>query len=306
MNTKRPCELWPVMITPFTSDGKIDFDSLLRLIRWYEDRGATGLFAACQSSEIFFLSLEERVELVRFVVQHARIPVIASGHVSDNLADQIEELKCMHAAGAQALILITNRLAKQDDPPEVFMRNLRAMMDALPADVPLGFYECPYPYKRLISLEELKWCADSGRFHFMKDTCCNIETIRQRLKVIEGSPLKLFNANTTTLLDSLKAGAAGFSGVMMNFHPELYAWLARSWQEQPENARLVQDFLTVFSFIELQVYPVNAKYHLQTVEHVLTDTFTRTKPDTLLTVTGKDEVRQLAGAAKAVLETFCR
>ena len=169
MNTKRPCELWPVMITPFTSDGKIDFDSLLRLIRWYEDRGATGLFAACQSSEIFFLSLEERVELVRFVVQHARIPVIASGHVSDDLEDQIKELKLMHTAGAKALILITNRLAKHDDPPEVFRNNLRVIMDALPADVPLGFYECPYPYKRLISLEELKWCADSGRFHFMKD-----------------------------------------------------------------------------------------------------------------------------------------
>ncbi len=302
---KRLCELWPVMITPFTHDGKIDYDSLLRLIKWYEDRGATGLFAACQSSEIFYLSLEERVELVRFVVQHARIPVIASGHVSDDLVDQIEELKLMRAAGAQALILITNRLAKQDDPPEVFMRNLRTIMDALPADVPLGFYECPYPYKRLISLEELKWCADSGRFHFMKDTCCNIEMIQQRLKVIQGSPLKLFNANTTTLLDSLKAGAAGFSGVMMNFHPELYAWLARSWQERPEAAQLVQDFLTVFSFIELQVYPVNAKYHLQTVEHVLTETFTRTKPDTLLTDTGKEEVRQLARAAKAVLETFC-
>ena len=212
----------------------------------------------------------------------------------------------MHAAGAQALILITNRLARQDDPPEVFMRNLHAIMDALPAEAPLGFYECPYPYKRLISLEELKWCADSGRFHFMKDTCCNIDLIRQRLKVIEGSPLKLFNANTTTLLDSLKAGAKGFSGVMMNFHPELYAWLMRSWQEQPEAAKLVQDFLTVFSFIELQVYPVNAKYHLQAVEHVLTDTFTRTKPDALLTATGKEEVCQMARAAKAVLETFCR
>lgn len=306
MNTKRLYELWPVMITPFTSDGKIDYDSLLRLIKWYEDRGATGLFAACQSSEIFFLTLEERVELVRFVVQHARIPVIASGHVSDDLEKQIEELKLMHAAGAQALILITNRLARQDDPPEVFMRNLHAIMDALPAEAPLGFYECPYPYKRLISLEELKWCADSGRFHFMKDTCCNIDLIRQRLKVIEGSPLKLFNANTTTLLDSLRAGAKGFSGVMMNFHPELYAWLMRSWQEQPEAAKLVQDFLTVFSFIELQVYPVNAKYHLQAVEHVLTDTFTRTKPDTLLTATGKEEVCQMARAAKAVLETFCR
>ena len=298
--------LWPVMITPFTDEGKIDFVSLEKLIAWYEANGATGLFAACQSSEIFFLTLEERESLVRFVRQHAHVPVIASGHVSDSIDDQIEELRRMYEAGAEALILITNRLARQDDPPEVFMQNLQRIIAALPEDVPLGFYECPYPYKRLISLEELKWCAESGRFHFMKDTCCNIDIIRQRLKVIEGSPLKLYNANTTTLLDSLEAGAAGFSGVMMNFHPELYTWLVNSWSEQPDVARLVQDFLTAFSFIELQVYPVNAKYHLQTVEGVLQSTFTRTKSDTLLSATGRAEVDQLNRAANAVRELYCR
>lgn len=297
--------LWPVMITPFTDEGSIDYPSLERLIDWYEKNGATGLFAACQSSEIFFLTLEEREQLVRFVKQHAHVPVIASGHVSDDVSDQIEELRRICAAGADALILITNRLAGPDDPPEVFMQNLHRIMAALPEDIPLGFYECPYPYKRLISLDELKWCADSGRFHFMKDTCCNLDLICQRLKVIEGSPLKLFNANTTTLLDSLRAGAAGFSGVMMNFHPALYAWLARFWQDQPEKAQLVQNFLTVFSFIELQVYPVNAKYHLQAVEGLLTSTHTRTKPDSLLSATGQEEVRQLDRAARAVLEKFC-
>ena len=297
--------LWPVMITPFTDEGKIDFVSLEKLIAWYEANGATGLFAACQSSEIFFLTLEERESLVRFVRQHAHVPVIASGHVSDSIDDQIEELRRMYEAGAEALILITNRLARQDDPPEVFMQNLQRIIAALPEDVPLGFYECPYPYKRLISLEELKWCAESGRFHFMKDTCCNIDIIRQRLKVIEGSPLKLYNANTTTLLDSLEAGAAGFSGVMMNFHPELYTWLVNSWSEQPDAARLVQDFLTAFYFIELQVYPVNAKYHLQTVEGVLQSTFTRTKSDTLLSATGRAEVDQLNRAANAVRQLYC-
>ncbi len=306
MHTERLNGLWPVMLTPFMPTGEIDYASLERLINWYEECGVDGLFAACQSSEIFFLTLEERENLVRFVKQHAHVPVIASGHVSDDIGEQINELLRMRAAGADALILITNRLARQDDPSEVFMHNLQTILAALPADVPLGFYECPYPYKRLISLEELKWCADSGRFYFMKDTCCNLDQIHQRLQVIEGSPLKLFNANTTTLLASLKAGAAGFSGVMMNFHPELYAWLMRSWKEQPEAAQMVQDFLTMFSFIEMQVYPVNAKYHLQSVEQVLTDTFTRTKPDNLLTDTGKEEVRQMARAAKAVLEKFCR
>ena len=45
--------LWPVMLTPFTAEGEIDYPSLERLIAWYEENGAAGLFATCQSSEFF-------------------------------------------------------------------------------------------------------------------------------------------------------------------------------------------------------------------------------------------------------------
>ena len=45
MNREQLTGLWPVMITPFTRDGEIDYASLERLIAWYEDNGVTGLFA---------------------------------------------------------------------------------------------------------------------------------------------------------------------------------------------------------------------------------------------------------------------
>ena len=49
---------------------------------------------SCQSSEIFFLSLEERIEVAKFVVERAagRVPVVASGHISDS----IEDLSLIH------------------------------------------------------------------------------------------------------------------------------------------------------------------------------------------------------------------
>ena len=56
-------EIWPVMLTPFTEEGAVDFDSLERLIAWYEKGGVSGLFAVCQSSEMFSLSLRERLEI---------------------------------------------------------------------------------------------------------------------------------------------------------------------------------------------------------------------------------------------------
>lgn len=55
----------PVMLTPFAADERIDYPVLAKLIDWYLEKGVDALFAVCQSSEMQFLSLEERVELAR-------------------------------------------------------------------------------------------------------------------------------------------------------------------------------------------------------------------------------------------------
>ena len=48
--------VWPVMITPFTEDNRIDYNAVLRIIEWYDKNGVDGIFAVCQSSEMFELS----------------------------------------------------------------------------------------------------------------------------------------------------------------------------------------------------------------------------------------------------------
>ena len=288
MLTKK--EMWPVMLTPFTERGEVDYNALERLIAFYEEGGCSGLFAICPSREVFYLSLEERVKIADFVKKHAHVPVIASGHVSDGREAQLEELHRVTDTGVDAVILITNLLARNGEDPRVRMDNLMYLVDHLDPAMPLGFYECPAPYKRLLSLEELKTCAETGRFHFMKDTCCDIATLRARLEVLRGTNLRLYNANTTALLDSLRAGAAGFSGVMASFHPELYAWLLNHVEDS--RAETVQAALTICSEIERQLYPVNAKYHLQTVGLPIT-LRSRTQDCRLLTPTFQEEVRQM-------------
>jgi 4-hydroxy-tetrahydrodipicolinate synthase len=263
--TTFPDRVWPVMLTAFTEDGEVDHAALEELTSWYVDHGSSGLFALCQSSEIFTMSLAEKLAVLRTVQRAAagRVPVIASGHTSWALSDQIDELTALAELSPAALILISNRLASPDESDDVFLGRLSAVMEALPPDLPLGFYECPFPYKRLLSSEVLRFMASSDRFAFVKDTCCDIATIRERLGILEGSSVKLFNANTATLLESLDAGAAGYSGVMANFHPDVYDWLCRNHRSQPELAREVQSILTMCSFIELKGYPGNAKRALQ-------------------------------------------
>jgi len=52
------------MLTPFRENGEVDYNGLEHLVHWYIKKGADGLFAVCQSSEMFFLTLEERVKIM--------------------------------------------------------------------------------------------------------------------------------------------------------------------------------------------------------------------------------------------------
>jgi len=289
MASKATNGVWSVMITPYTDNGAVDYKALEALIHWYEEGGVDGLFAVCQSSEMFYLSLQERVELARFVKKTAKVPVVASGHISYDIDDQVEEVNRIADTGVDAVILISNRFAEENAPADIWKKNLDYLLARVPEDVPLGFYECPYPYKHLITDDEIEYIAKTNRFHFLKDTCCDAQLIRHRLKLIEGTNLKLFNANAATILDSLQHGAAGFSGIMASFHPQLYVWLCRNWKKEPEKAKLIQSFMDITSEMEGQCYPVGCKYFHQKYGVPMT-TYSRTRNQYTLSELNKTNV----------------
>lgn len=289
-----PDGVWPTMVTPFLEDGGIDYATLERLVEWYIERGVSGLFAVCQSSEMFQLSLRERLELARACVRFARsrVPVIASGHVADDPGDQVEEAKAMADTGVAAVVLIANRFAARHEEDEAWKSNLAAFLEAFPSGTTLGLYECPWPYKRVLTPELMRFCTSSRRFGFLKDTCCRMEDIRAKLEIARGSGFKLFNANAATLLESLRAGGAGYSGVMTNFHADLYAWLCSKWEAEPALAAELQDFLGLASVIEYQLYPVNAMYALS-IEGLSFRLASRRSDAQLFTESMRLEVEQL-------------
>ena len=260
------------MITPYKKDGSVDLETAEKYVDFYFESGIDGIFAVCQSSEIFYLTLEERVELNRRVYARAkaleaksgkRFTVVSSGHISDTIEGQAEELNAVYASGTDALILITNRLDINNEGDDVFIANAEKLLKMLPPEAKLGFYECPYPYKRLVTPKILDWALSTGRFYYMKDTCCDAKVIADRCRQLEGSEFQLLNANCQTLLESLRAGAQGYCGIMCNFHPELYAWLGNNFEKEPEKSDLIQSFIGTFGFIEGGLpYPLTAKYNM--------------------------------------------
>jgi len=257
----------PVMITPFDETGAIDYPGLERLIEWYIANGSDALFAVCQSSEMQFLSLEERGALGRFVVEKVagRVPVLASGNISDDLDAQVEELTVAAATGAQAVVLVTNHLDPKQEGTEAFISNLNYLLERLPKDVPLGLYECPAPFRRLLSDDELQYCIDTDRFVMLKDVSCDLETVKRRVKMAEGSKMKILNANAAIARDAMTAGSGGFNGVFTNFHPDLYNWLRNHSAQDPALAEELSTFLVLSAVSESLGYPVLAKMYHQRI-----------------------------------------
>jgi 4-hydroxy-tetrahydrodipicolinate synthase len=254
----------PVMLTPFSCEGKIDWEGLEVLIEWYLKKGADALFAVCQSSEMQFLSLEERSKLGSFVVKKVagRVPVVVSGHISDDPWSQLEELGAAARSGADGIVLVTNHLDPKAKGGDVFMGNLKWLLERLPPDIPLGLYECPAPYRRLLDDDELRFCVDSGRFLFLKDVSCDLATVKRRVAMTEDSPFAILNANAAIAWDAMKAGSRGFNGVNTNYCPDLYKWLREKGGRHPDFAPELARFLVYLGLSESSGYPVLAKmYH---------------------------------------------
>lgn len=265
-------DVFTTMITPYKEDYTIDFDTAVKYVDWYFASNLTGIFSVCQSSEIFYLSLKERVELNQKVYSRAKelekngkrnFTVVSSGHTGNTLEEQAEELNAIWNSGTDALILITNRLDPDNDGDETFIKNAEKLISKLPADAKLGLYECPYPYKRLVTPKILDWCLETDRFYYMKDTCCDVQIMAERSKKLKKSCFKLLNANCQTLLSSMRNGGDGYCGIMCNFHPALYSWLVENFEKEPEKAELIQSYLCLFGFTENTLpYPLTAKYHM--------------------------------------------
>lgn len=254
--------VYPTMITPFRN-GRIDYKAVDEIVEFFIASGVDGIFAVCQSSEMFNLSLKEKVRLARHVTERAdgRISVVASGHTSDDPEAQAEELNAVAETGVNAVVLVTNRLDIENAGDDIWIENAEMLLEKLDGKVQLGAYECPRPYKRLLSERMIDWCIGTGRFSFIKDTCCAPEILKKRLRQIQGSPIMLFNANGQTLYYSLRLGAAGYSGIMGNFHPKILSWLTHHIDD--ERAETVGEFVEFLCMVENETYPVTGKYALQ-------------------------------------------
>lgn len=254
--------LWPVMLTAFTDDGELDLPGVEALTDFYIDNGSTGLFAVCQSSEMYDLTDDERLAVARCVVQRtaARVPIVATATFGGPVEQQATFIRRMADTGVDAVVVLPNQLSTAEDDES----DLRPRLEQIVAStdpVSLGLYECPKPYHRTLSPELTAWAASTGRFCYIKDTTRAPERIAAKIEATRGSCLALFNAAPASALASLRLGAKGLSPVAANLFPELFAWLCSNAED--ERADWLQRQITVLDGAVRHKYPQAAKRFLR-------------------------------------------
>jgi 4-hydroxy-tetrahydrodipicolinate synthase len=259
--------VWPVMLTPFKGRDQIDFKGLEQLTDWYINQGVHGLFSACLSSETLQMRDDTKLSLVKHVIAYAdgRIPVIAGVMGVDSRAKRVDMINEILEAGAAAAVLTLCDIAPQVASDKQWIEEMDKHLAVLQG-VPLGVYECPWPYHRMLTSELTKYVTQHSEFLFLKETSGNLAEMERKTRMGTDSGLKVFSADAPSILEALRRGLNGFSGLQTNLWPALFVKLFECWQDDPDMADRLQQFFADYNWVvgRSHSYPASAKLYLKT------------------------------------------
>jgi len=256
----------PVMLTPYKKSGEIDFEGLSKLTDFYLAAGAKGLFVNCLSGEMYSLSEKERLALTTHVVKrvNSAVTVVATGSFGDTLEDKSEFSKKIYQSGISAVIMISSHFAKADESDDILIDNFGKFFK-LTDNIPMGTYECPSPYKRIITPYVFNYLLETNRMMYHKDTTIDLAKVKAKIEMVKNNKLEFYDACVANTMYSLQAGAKGMSAISGNLYPEIIAWMCANSTnpDKQEEVKYIQSQITITEDILTQNYPLSAKYFLQ-------------------------------------------
>ncbi|MDP4130493.1 MAG: dihydrodipicolinate synthase family protein, partial [Bacteroidota bacterium] len=190
-----------------------------------------------------------------------------TGSFGLTIEDKVDFTKRIYNTGVNAVILITGHYANVDDGDDVWLANFDKML-RLTDNIPLGLYECPAPYKRILSPAVFKSVLDTNRIVYYKDTSIAPEKVKAKLDIVKTTRSKrfeFFDAHSPNAMTSLREGAKGMSSIAGNFYPEILVWMCNNATDPSKAAEVewLQSEITRVDPIVHVAYPMSAKYFLR-------------------------------------------
>ncbi|RMG24669.1 MAG: dihydrodipicolinate synthase family protein [Bacteroidetes bacterium] len=249
--------IWPVLVTPYQKDLRIDVGAYREIIQWYMGFALGGLYANCLSSEMYELDEAERLLLIKEAVKTAdgKLPVAVTGNFGQTSEEHLRFCQKAADLGADVVMLTVPEFIHNDEELKAYYLYI-----AEHTQVPLGLYECPYPRSYHLGIDLIVALAKTGRFFAYKETSCRIEKIRLIARLTKDTPLALLQANVPFMIEALRAGAEGSMNIVANWLPDLTVAVAQSALTNLPLAERLHRELCAMEMAQRSVHPTGVKY----------------------------------------------
>ncbi len=249
--------VWPVLITPYNDDLSIDIDGYRKMLEWYSSLDLGGVYANCQSSEMFELTDDERLLLITeaLKVVDGKFPVVATGNFGNNVDEHIEFIKKAADAGAEIVMLTVPTFHNTDEELEKYYLTIVEKTDAK-----LGIYECPVPRSYNLGFDLVKVLTNTGRFFAYKETSCNLDRIKKIIEITRDTNLSFLQANVPYMLEAVKLGSPGSMNIAANWIPDLELEVLKRGLEGDPTADELNGILCGMEMAQRSVHPMGVKY----------------------------------------------
>ncbi len=249
------------LVTPFSADGSVDFDSLGRLIDFHLANKTDAILVLGTTGESATMTHEEDDEVCRFTVERVagRVPVIA-GSGSNSTQTMVEKSLSFQALGVDGLLLISPYYNKANE--EGMYLHFAAVADAV--DIPCILYNVPGRTGCSIPESVVARLAKHPNIMGIKEASGNIGYAARVARLLSDD-FVMFCGNDDMVVPYMALGARGVISVWANVMPEQVHEMCAAFEDgRIDEARAIQlAGLDVVAGLFAEVNPIPVKAALE-------------------------------------------
>lgn len=249
------------IITPFTSDDRVNYDVFGSLIDFHINNGTAAIIVSGTTGESATLSKDEKLELFRFSVEYAkgRIQIIA-GTGSNNTKESIILSKEAEKLGVDGLLLVTPYYNKPTQ--EGLFAHYKAIAEAV--TIPIILYNVPGRTSINLLPETVARLALIDNIQAIKEASHDLVQIQELFGLVD-SDFIIYSGNDDQTQDILDMGGQGVISVTANVDPKRVADQIAYYRSghQDKALQLAKDLLELHQILFIESNPVPAKVVLR-------------------------------------------
>ncbi|AAB90330.1 4-hydroxy-tetrahydrodipicolinate synthase [Archaeoglobus fulgidus] len=248
----------PAMVTPFKEDFSVDYEGIAKNLDYLE-KHVNALVPAGTTGEAATLSYEEHIDVVRYVAETSKLPVIG-GAGSNSTREAIWLAKEVEKAGAEAAMLVTPYYNKPN--AEGLYQHYKAV--ASEVSIPIIVYNVPSRTGINTTPELVRRLAEIDNIFGIKEASGNLKQISEIIRTTPDD-FVLLSGDDFLTLPILCLGGKGVISVAANVAPHLMKEMYEAFVEgNIERAREMHHRLTpLFDVLFIDTNPIPVKKALQ-------------------------------------------